>query len=202
MSKQKAWSDYNKALRRILDSEKDHRMIKLMFGKAGSGKSYIGKLSSLIYGFHFHDADEDLPERFRRAIENQEKVTEEVREEYIEIIIATIRRLMLTNKDICICQALFRNKYREKILEAIPSIEYVWVDASDDLILSRLESRAGHIAPRGYAEMVNRIFEIPTVAHIRFENGNDPIKFDDQMKAIFDKNLNHEWRFTSGRTMN
>jgi gluconate kinase len=171
-------------------------MIKLLFGKAGSGKSYIGKVARLSYGFHFHDADEDLPERFRRAIENQEKVTEEVKDEYIEIIIATIKRLMIEHKDICICQALVRNKYREKILEAIPSVEYVWVDAPDDLILSRLESRAGHIAPRGYAEMVNRIFEIPTVAHVRFENGNDPRKFDEQMKAIF------EWRFTAGRAMN
>jgi len=167
-------------------------MIKLLFGKAGSGKSYIGKLSSLIYGFHFHDADWDLPGHFRRAIENQENVTEQMREDYIEIIIATIRRLMLTNKDICICQALFRNKYREKILEAIPSVEYVWVDAPDDLILSRLENRAGHMASRCYAEMVNRIFEIPTVAHIKFENGDDPIKFDGQMKAIFDKNLKTE----------
>jgi gluconate kinase len=108
-----------------------------------------------------------------------------VRQEYIDNIIATIRRLMLANKDVCICQALFRNKYREKILEAIPSVEYVWVDAPDDLILSRLGNRVGHIAPKDYAEMVNRIFEVPTVAHVRFENGNDPTRFDDQMKAIF-----------------
>ena len=162
-------------------------MIKLLFGKAGSGKSYIGRLASLTYGFHFYDADEDLPDRFRRAIENQEKVTDEVREEYIRVVIATIRRLMLTHEDICVCQALVRNKYREKILETIPSVEYVWVDAPDNLISSRLENRTGHIAPRRYAEMVNRIFEIPTVPHVRIENGNDPTKFDDQMKAIFDK---------------
>jgi len=160
-------------------------MIKLLFGKAGSGKSHVGKLAGLAHGYYFHDADEDLPERFRRAIENQEKVTEEVREEYIAIIIATIRRLMLANKDICVCQALPRNKYRERILEAIPSVEFVWVDAPDDLIFSRLDNRPGHLAPRGYAEMVNRIFEMPTVAHVRFENGNDPIEFDEQMKAIF-----------------
>jgi carbohydrate kinase (thermoresistant glucokinase family) len=162
-------------------------MIKLLFGKAGSGKSYVGKLASLVYGFHFHDADEDLPERFRRAIENQEEVTDEVREEYINNIIATIRRLMLAHKDICICQALIRNRYREKILEAIPSVEYVWVDAPDDLILSRLENRAGHVAPRAYAERVNRLFEMPTVAHVRFENGNDPTTVDEQMTAIFGK---------------
>ena len=163
-------------------------MIKLLFGKAGSGKSHVGRMASRTYGLHFHEADDDLPESFKRAIKNQEKVTEEVREEYIAIIIATIRRLVLAEKAICVCQALPRNKYREKILEAIPSVEYVWVDAPDYLIASRLENRAGHIAPRGYAEMVNRIFEVPTVAHVRFENGNDPIRFDEQMKAIFGGN--------------
>lgn len=166
-----------------------HRMIKLFFGKAGSGKSYIGKMSSLTYGFHFHDADWDLPGEFRRAIEKQERVTERMREDYIEIMIAMIRRLMLTNRDICISQALPRNEFRKKILQAIPSIEYVWVDAPEGLISSRLENRAGHIASKGYAEMVNRVFEIPTVPHVRFENGNDPIKFEAQMKAIFGQKL-------------
>ena len=164
-------------------------MIKLLFGKAGSGKSYIGKAASLAYGLHFYDADQDLPGRFRKAIENQEKVTEEVREDYIEIIIARIRGLMLVHEDLCVCQALVRNKYREKILQTIPSVEYVWVDAPDSLIASRLEGRTGHLAPRGYAEMVNRIFEAPTVPHVRFENGNDPARIDEQMRAIFDKNL-------------
>ena len=160
-------------------------MIKLLFGKAGSGKSYIGKLASSLYGFHFHDADEDLPERLRRAIKNRESVTDEVRDEYIDRVIVTLRRLMLTNERICVCQALFRNKYREKILEAIPSVEYVWVDAPDHLISSRLENRVDHVASRGYAEMANRIFEVPTVAHVRFENGTDAIKFDEQITAIF-----------------
>lgn len=162
-----------------------HRMIKLLFGKAGSGKSYVGRLASLTYGFHFHDADEDLPERFRRAIENQEKVTEEVREEYIDAVIATTRRLMRSYKDICVSQALVRDKYRRKILEAIPSVEFVWVDAPEELIMSRLETRVGHIAGRGYGVMVNRIFEMPTVAHVKFENGNDPTQFEAQLKAIF-----------------
>jgi gluconate kinase len=161
-------------------------MIKLLFGKAGSGKSHIGKLASLDYGYHFHDADEDLPERFRSAIEKREIVTEEVREEYIEIVIMTIKRLMSAHGDVCVCQALPRNKYREIILTAIPSVEYVWVDAPDDVILSRLGNRAGHVAPREYAEMVNRIFEAPTVPHIRFDNENDPTGFKDQMRATFD----------------
>jgi carbohydrate kinase (thermoresistant glucokinase family) len=160
-------------------------MIKLLFGKAGSGKSHIGRLASLAHGFHFHDADEDLPERFRTAIRRHERVTDEVREEYIENIIATTRRLALVHRDLCICQALFRNRYRESILAAIPSIEYVWIDAPDELILSRLQQRSGHLASTSYAEMVNRIFETPTIPHVRLENGNDPGRIDQQIRAIF-----------------
>jgi gluconate kinase len=92
---------------------------------------------------------------------------------------------MLCHKDICVSQALVRDKYRRRILEAIPAVEFVWVDAPEDLILSRLENRAGHVAGKGYGVMVNRIFEMPTVAHVRFENGDDPAQFDAQLKAIF-----------------
>lgn len=161
-------------------------MIKLLFGKAGSGKSHIGKLSSLAYGLHFHDADNDLPERFRNAIERREKVTDDVREEYIENVIATMKRLAASHANICVCQALPRNKYRERILDAIPAAEFVWVDAPDEIISSRLRSRSEHIASMEYAEMANRVFETPTVPHVRFVNADDPIEFDDQMRAIFE----------------
>lgn len=160
-------------------------MIKLLFGKAGSGKSYIGRVASLSYGFYFYDADEDLPESFRKAIEQREKVTDDVREEYIESIITKVKRLAVSHGNICVCQALPRNHYRERILDAIPAVEFVWVDAPDEITSLRLRSRSGHIAPVEYAEMANRIFEAPTVPYVKFVNGSNPVEFDDQMRLIF-----------------
>jgi len=161
-------------------------MIKMLFGKAGSGKSHVGEEASLVYGWHFHDADEDLPERFRRAIERQEQVTDDIREEYTEAIIRTARCLMAAHGNVCICQALPRNRVREKILRAIPSVEYVWIDAPDELITERLRGRSGHLASIEYAETMNRIFETPTVPHVKLVNGNDPAERHRQMSSIFD----------------
>lgn len=160
-------------------------MLKLLFGKAGSGKSYVGRLASIAYGLHFHDADDDLPERFRAAIRNREKVTEEMRVEYAQGIVTAARRLMATHANLCICQALPRDRIRESLLRAIPSIEFVWVDAPEDLIAARLRERPGHLASMEYAASVNNIFEPPVVPHEKLLNGADPAKLRRQMQAIF-----------------
>jgi gluconokinase len=165
-------------------------VIKFLFGKAGSGKSHIGEVASRSYGVHFHDADRDLPDAFRKAMERGGGVTEEMREEFTAILIATIERLASAHRDVCISQALVRNRIRERILQAVPSVELVWVDAPDDVISARLESRPDHIASKPYAEMVNRLFEAPTVPHEKFVNDNDPVRFDAQMRAIFDARAN------------
>jgi gluconokinase len=160
-------------------------MIKFLFGKAGSGKSHIGEVASRTYGFHFHDADRDLPDAFRKAMERGGGVTEEMREEFTAILIATIRRLASAHRDVCISQALVRNRIRERILQAVPSVELVWVDAPEDVIAARLESRPDHIASKPYARMVNSLFEAPTVPHARFINDGNAARFDEQMKTIF-----------------
>ena len=160
-------------------------MIKFLFGKAGSGKTHIGEAAGRSYGFHFHDADHDLPEAFRQAIAAGGGVTERMRQDYLEAMIVTLRRLASGHANVCISQALFRDRMRQRILEAVPAVEYVWVDAPDDVLWARLESRGGHIASRPYAQMVNRLFEPPTVPHAKFINDGDRARFAEQMKAIF-----------------
>jgi carbohydrate kinase (thermoresistant glucokinase family) len=160
-------------------------MIKFLFGKAGSGKTHIGEAASRSYGFHFHDADQDLPEAFRQAIAAGGGVTEKMRQEYLEAMIVTIRRLASEHANVCVSQALFRDRMRLRILQAVPAVEFVWVDAPDDVLWARLEARGGHIASRPYAQMVNRLFEAPTVPHARFINDGNAVQFADQMKKIF-----------------
>lgn len=160
-------------------------MIKFLFGKAGSGKTHIGEAASRSYGFHFHDADQDLPEAFRRAIAAGGGVTERMREEYLEAMIATTQRLAAEHASVCVSQALFRDRMRLRILEAVPAVEFVWVDAPDDVLWARLAGRGEHIASRAYAQMVNKLFEAPTVPHRRFINDNDRARFAEQMRAIF-----------------
>jgi gluconate kinase len=160
-------------------------VIKFLFGKAGSGKTHIGVVAGRDYGFHFHDADQDLPESFRQAIAAGGGVTEKMRQEYLESMIATIRRLAAEHANLCVSQALFRDRMRLRIREAVPAVEFVWVDAPDDVLWGRLEARGGHIASRPYAQMVNKLFEAPTVPHARFINDGNAGRFAEQMMTIF-----------------
>ncbi len=160
-------------------------MIKFLFGKAGSGKSHIGEAASRSYGFHFHDADHDLPDSFRRAMERGGGVTEEMREEFLSALVETIKSVAAAHRDVCISQALVRDRLRVRLLEAVPSVQYVWVDAPEDVLSARLASRPGHIASKTYGRMVNSLFEPPTVPHAKFINDGDAARFAAQMKAIF-----------------
>ena len=165
-------------------------MIKFLFGKAGSGKTHIGEVASRSHGFHFHDADQDLPEAFRQAIAAGGGVTEKMRHEYLAAIIATIQRLAAEHASVCVSQALFRDRMRLRILEAVPAVEFVWVDAPDDVLWARLESRGDHIASRAYAQRVNGLFEAPTVPHATFINDGNAARFTAQMREIFGTRAN------------
>jgi hypothetical protein len=59
------------------------------------------------------------------------------------------------------------------------------VDAPDDVLWARLEGRGDHIASRPYAQMVNGLFEPPTIPHAKFVNDGDAARFEQQMRAIF-----------------
>ena len=159
-------------------------MIKFLFGKAGSGKTHIGE-ASRAHGFHFHDADRDLPEAFRKAMERGGGVTEEMREEFLAGLVATINHLAAAHPNVCVSQALVRDRLRTRVLEAVPAVQYVWVDAPEDVLAARLESRPGHMARAPYARMVNNLFELPTVPHARFINDGDAALFTEQMGKIF-----------------
>lgn len=165
-------------------------MIKFLFGRAGSGKTHIGKVASRDYGYYFHDADADLPEDFRKAMERGGGVTEAMREVFLGNLIGTIRRLAAAHRDLCVSQALVRDRLRTRILEAMPSVEYVWVDTPDDILQARLQGRADHIASRPYAEIVNSLFEPPSVPHVKFVNDGDAVRFDAQMRAVFGEKQN------------
>ena len=159
-------------------------MIKFLFGKAGSGKTHIGE-ASRAYGFHFHDADQDLPPAFRHAMERGGGVTEAMREEFLSGLVGTIERLAAAYPDVCVSQALVRDRLRIRVLEAVPAVQYVWVDAPEEVLAARLESRPDHIARAPYARMVNSLFELPTVPHAKFIKDGDAARFAEQMRAIF-----------------
>lgn len=156
----------------------------LLFGKIGSGKSYVGELLQRECGIAYHDADQDLPEAVREAIRNHQAITEEMRDDFVTSIIQRIHQLSQEHQQFCIAQALFKNRHRLRILATFPDLQMVWVRSDESLIDARLETRAGHVASLYYARMVNPNFEEPTHRHMVIENTGDDASLLLQIRTV------------------
>ena len=140
-------------------------MIIFLFGLLGVGKNFVGKIFADEFGFTFYDADQDLTATMKEAIASHREFTEQMRDEYFEIVIGKIAELKKTHKRLAIAQALFKNRHRQRILLHFPEIQFVWVQADEQLTRKRLKARNYHPAGKSYGDLVNKLFEIPNIPY-------------------------------------
>lgn len=161
-------------------------MIVVLFGLLGCGKNYVGKIFE-EFGFHLYDADQDLTPIMKNAIANHQVFTKQMRDEYFDIVISRIAELKKSHKDLVVAQALFKNKHRQKILNAFPAVRFIWVQSAPELIRDRLIARANHIAGESYGELVNSQFEVPIIPCEVLTNKDGREEVVEQIERILDK---------------
>src|ERR1041384_2177923 len=119
-------------------------MIFFLFGLLGAGKNFVGKIFAEEFGFNFYDADRDLTPAMTAAIANHRKFSEQMRDEYFEIVISRIAQLKEDHEKLVVAQALFKNRNRAQISTHFPEIRFVWVQADKEVVAHRLRERQGH----------------------------------------------------------
>ena len=163
-------------------------MMIFLFGKLGGGKNFVGRILEEEFGFEFYDADEDLTDAMKQAIRNHQEITDDLRDEFIKIVINRVAEKLSRTDRLAVAQALFRNKHRHQVLECFPSTRFVWVWADDRIMYSRLSRRSGHIASKAYGEMINRNFETPDLPCTVIYNNAGREEIITQLKGILDEN--------------
>lgn len=68
-------------------------MILILFGVAGCGKNYVGRIIEEELGCYFYDLDLVLTDDMKDAISNHRKISDCIRDEYIEVAISKIAEL-------------------------------------------------------------------------------------------------------------
>jgi 6-phosphogluconate dehydrogenase len=117
-------------------------MIIVVFGVTGCGKSTVGELLAERLKLPFYDADQ-----FHSA-ENVEKMnqgiplTDSERIPWLQSLGEHLKQWSLEKGAVLACSAL-NEKYR-RILQTVPTIHWVLLDGSRELIQERLDSRIGH----------------------------------------------------------
>jgi gluconate kinase len=151
--------------------------IYFLFGKTGSGKSYIGGLLEKLNIIHI-DGDKHITPRMIDCLIEDEQMTPEMIDEFVNVLIDVIKsqKERTPKQSFVISQAMYLDKHRLKLLKAIPELKFVMIDVAPSLresfIADRFQKRESKVSLR-YANEMDKFFESPSHEIILFENNQE-----------------------------
>lgn len=164
-------------------------MIAIVFGLAGAGKTYVGKVMHEHFGFYHADADAWLPEKMKNYITENKLFTLDMLHDFVEIIIANVAKLKEKHPRLVITQALYRQKNRQQIQRAFAecNLQFIQVDADDAVIMQRIIARSDWIEPN-YAFNMRQYFQSTPSATVIFNNENGAQHIIQQLHSALGEN--------------
>lgn len=135
--------------------------IYFLFGKAGSGKSFIGNYLQNHYHWRHFDADQLLTAELKTHIALEKPMPEALIDDYMAILKKQIRDFyQAPTVPVVISQAMYRNKNRLNLQQAFPRLRLIWVTAEDSICYQRIQQRNDSLSLR-YAQKITTLFEPP-----------------------------------------
>jgi gluconokinase len=131
-----------------------------LFGVAGVGKTYSGEAVSQRLGLVSYDLDQDMTPAMRAAIAQGQPFTDEIRDEFFEVVCQRITDLKAKHPQCIFMQGAYRQKHRDRVTHTHPDVVFVLVDAPEELTLQRLHGRGNKVS-REYAATLRSSFEAP-----------------------------------------
>src|SRR5690606_6477920 len=117
-------------------------MIIIVFGVTGCGKSTVGERLARELNLPFYDADKFHPEANVEKMALGIPLTDEDRWPWLDILAAKLKEWDRQKGAVLACSAL-NERYR-RVLQSVPTIHWVLLEGTRELIRERLESRVGH----------------------------------------------------------
>ncbi len=159
-------------------------MLLILFGLPGAGKSYAGRLLQSEHGFHFHEADDDIPDDYRRRVAGGEVVSDELRDDYHRALLERIALLRAAHPLLAVAVPLLRQKHRDWIHARFPDAHFILVVCPPELWEARLDGRQ-HTVRSDYARRILPLYEPPTLRHFTLTNrAEGPEEMLAQLAAI------------------
>ncbi len=131
-----------------------------LFGLAGVGKSYVGRVVADRFGYTAYDLDRDLTPAMREAIAAHAQFTEEMRDDFFDVVVRRITELTAVHSRMVFMQGAYKERHRVEVRQAHPELQFVWIDAPLEILRQRLTARADAISA-DYASKIMSNFEPP-----------------------------------------
>jgi gluconokinase len=124
-----------------------------LFGLSGSGKSYVGDVIARHTGWDIYHADEDITPEMKLALAESRPFTIAMRDEYFRLLVQKIRERQRPDRPLLVTQGAYKQHSRDFLQRHITGLQFVWVDAPDQLVVERLKHRLDGISTRSAAAL-------------------------------------------------
>ena len=116
----------------------------VVMGVSGSGKTTVGVALAAALGVPFRDADDLHPAANVAKMAAGIALTDDDRMPWLALVGA---ELAVEPEGLVIACSALKKAYRQAILAAAPSVRFVFLDGSRELLESRVQFRRGHFMP-------------------------------------------------------
>lgn len=149
-------------------------MVLIVFGLPATGKTFVANIIAK-HGFFFYEGDVDMHEDLLETIANKQPVTDAQRDIFFNRLIANIKTLSQTHKNLVIAQTFIKEKYRKQLLAQIPDAQFILVTTDTAIREERLAKRTTYKLDPEYAKKMCELFEKPGINHATIVNTIDGV---------------------------
>jgi len=136
------------------------RMIVLIMGVEGAGKTTIGKLLANRLRWDFSDADDFHSEHNRQKMRRGIPLDDADREPWLQAIRTAMLGWVAQDRHVVLACSALKKRYRE-VLDAGPEVRVVYLKGDFDVISRRLAARSGHFVSPALLHSQFQILEEP-----------------------------------------
>lgn len=116
-------------------------------GVSGCGKSTVAEGVAAATGFTFAEGDRFHPPANVAKMASGTPLTDEDRWPWLRELAAWMSRQAAADRSTVMACSALRRSYRDVLREGPPSVDFILLDGSKELILSRMRHRHGHYMP-------------------------------------------------------
>jgi gluconokinase len=133
----------------------------IVMGVSGSGKSTVGGRLAERLGWRFEDGDRFHPPSNIAKMSAGQPLTDEDRRPWLQAIAQEIDRSCQAAQGVVIACSALKRAYRSILVHGRNDVCIVFLEGTQELILSRLALRKGHFMPSGLLTSQFRTLEPP-----------------------------------------